>query len=230
MLSRSARPMLRLPAALVHEPRSIPQISPVRPFAEALAQRQQALLAARQTQEAAPRTHQPPIGSRWSWLADTYWYVPPVNLPAVVYDPTSEVILPVSDQTVFHITGFRGGYFWGVTVSQLQNAEPTCSTMVGSVTPEGRVLINFTLSADSTSPTITQGIGQMRPRFGQWTMENQMFSNPSGQPQVGHWAYMVQTRPGLPSWESLPGVGVSVPEFLSHCPDPGPQPIGPPIN
>jgi hypothetical protein len=34
--------------------------------------------------------------------------------------------------------------------------------------------------------------------------------------RTAHWAYMVQTRPGEPSWESLPGVGLSVPEMLEE--------------
>ena len=32
--------------------------------------------------------------------------------------------------------------------------------------------------------------------------------------RTAHWAYMLQTRPGEPSWDSLPGVGLSAPEML----------------
>jgi hypothetical protein len=35
--------------------------------------------------------------------------------------------------------------------------------------------------------------------------------------QVSHWAYMLQTSEGEPSWNSLPGVGVSVPDFIAQC-------------
>ena len=31
---------------------------------------------------------------------------------------------------------------------------------------------------------------------------------------MAHWAYMVPVRPDDPSWHSLPGVGLSVPEML----------------
>lgn len=56
--------------------------------------------------------------------------------------------------------------------------------------------------------------------------ENQMFT-PAGFPfRADHWAYMVQTRPGRPGWNSLPVAGVSVPEFLSNGQGTGPQPIG----
>ncbi|MDX2035255.1 MAG: hypothetical protein SFX72_01290 [Isosphaeraceae bacterium] len=44
-----------------------------------------------------------------------------------------------------------------------------------------------------------------------------MFTPGGSSAQVGHWAYMVQTRPGRPGWNSLPVAGVWVPEFLSNC-------------
>ncbi len=167
-----------------------------------------------------------PTAARWSWLADTYWYVPTNNLPSVLFNAPSQSLVALPDQTVFHITGYRDGYFWGVSVTQLGGSSPVCSSLIGSVTPQGRVLLNFTAMDDGSSPTITQGIGLMQRKFGQWTMENQMFTSPSENAQVGHWAYMVRTRPGLPSWQSLPSVGVSVEQFLSNCQSAGPRPIG----
>ena len=164
--------------------------------------------------------------ARWSWLANTYWYVPAPDTPAVLFLSNTQTLAPVLDQTVFHIAGYRAGYFWGVSVTQLDTTTPSSSSMIGSVTPQGRVLLNFTAMSGSSSPTITQGIGQMRLKAGQWTMENQMFTSPTSSAQLGHWAYMVQTRPGQPSWNSLPVAGVSVPQFLSNAPGPGPQPIG----
>jgi hypothetical protein len=81
-----------------------------------------------------------PTVARWSWLADTYWFVPVRNLPAVLYNSTT----------------------------------------------------------------------------GTLQMEKQMFTAPSETLQIGHWAYMVQTRPGMASWKSLPSVGESVPAFLDQ--------------
>jgi hypothetical protein len=166
-----------------------------------------------------------PTVKRWSWLAGTYWYVPTSNLAAVLYGSTTGTLAPVSDQTVFQITGYRDGYFWGKTVTQLGSGSPSCSSMVGSVTPQGRVLLTFTQTGGGTSPSITEGFGTMRKRRGQWTMENQMFTSPSATLQIGHWAYMVQTHPGLPSWDSLPAAGISVPAFLGQCAGCGPQPL-----
>lgn len=157
-----------------------------------------------------------PTTRRWAWLADTYWCVPTANLPAVLYNGSTGAGAPASDQTVFHITGYSRGYFSGSVVTQLGSSAPSSSNMIGSVTPEGAVLLSITKTGASSSPAVTQGIGKMSKRLGQWTMENQMFTSPNETLQIGHWAYMVQTRPGMPSWRSLPGVGESAPTFLSQ--------------
>jgi hypothetical protein len=156
-----------------------------------------------------------PTAKRWSWLANTYWFVPPPNLPAVLYNSNTGTVTLVSDQTVYHIATYQNGYFWGNSVTQLGSGSPVQSSMLGSVTPEGKILLTFTQTSSSTSPTITEGFGVMQRKFGQWTMENQMFTAPTERLQIGHWAYMVRTRPGLSSWSSLPSAGVSVPTFLS---------------
>ena len=153
---------------------------------------------------------------RWSWLANTYWYVPTSNLPAVLYNSATGSLQAVSDQTVFHITGYGDGYFWGNSVTQLGSGSASDSSMLGSVTPEGKVLLTFTSTSTNSSPSLTDGYGTMVRKFGQWTMENQMFTSPNETLQIGHWAYMLQTRPGMPSWYSLPGADVSVPVFLNQ--------------
>lgn len=44
--------------------------------------------------------------SDWSWLADSYWYVPVENLPALRFDESENALSWVVDQTVWHVTGF----------------------------------------------------------------------------------------------------------------------------
>jgi hypothetical protein len=161
-----------------------------------------------------------PTPARWSWLANTYWYVPKQNLSAVIYDSSSGALVPVLDQTVYHISGYRNGYFWGETVAQFGNGTPSSAALVGTVTPQGRVLLSF-----HSSDTVVTGYGQMTRKWGGWTMENQMFTQSSSGSQIGHWAHMVQTRPGMKSWASLPSVGVSVPTFMSHYSAPTPTPV-----
>jgi hypothetical protein len=143
----------------------------------------------------------------------------------------SPPIVPFADQTVFHITGYQNRYFWGVVGTQLGTSWPTYSSMLGSVTPEGKVLLLFQEMESSSSPTITEGRGQMTVKFGRWTMANQVFISTddtitSVGVGLGYWAYMVQTRSALPSWYSLPSSGVSVPQFLAGSRGPGPRPIG----
>ena len=157
-----------------------------------------------------------PTVKRWSWLANTYWYVPTTNLHAVLYNSTTGSLMGVSDQTVYHITSYRGGYFTGPVVTQLGSSPASSSSMLGSVTPEGQVLLTFTTTSMNSSPSITEGFGKMTRKFGQWTMENQMFTAPNEKLQIGHWAYMLQTRPGMRIWNSLPSADVSIPEFLSQ--------------
>jgi len=156
--------------------------------------------------------------ARWRWLKDTYWYVLTSNLLAYVFVAQTQELQAVSDQTVFHITDYRDGYFWGKTVVKLGTLPAMCLSLVGSVTPEGRVLLTFTPIDTTASAAVTQGVGQMRFKFGNWTMENQMSSGPT-QLQVTHWAYMIQSQPDQPSWQSLPGVGISIDQFLAQCPE-----------
>jgi hypothetical protein len=151
---------------------------------------------------------------RWSWLANTYWYVPTPNLPAVLDSSTTGTQTIVSDQTVFHITTYVSGYFWGDTVTQIGSLPVISSTLLGSVTPKGKVLLTFTPTDSSSSSSSTNGFGTMQRKLGRWTMVNQ-FTSPPSTVQISHWANMLQTRPGLPSWINLPGSGESVPEFLN---------------
>ena len=151
--------------------------------------------------------------------------MPTANLPAVLFNSSTGTLAPVSDQTVYEITGYRNGYFWGKTVTQLGSSSASSSALVGSVTPQGQILLTFTSTSSTSSPSLTEGYGKMRIKGGQWSMENQMFTLPGETLQIGHWAYMLQTHPGLPSWNSLPSAGVSVPTFLSQYEGPAPQAI-----
>lgn len=164
-----------------------------------------------------PQTSLP---SDWSWLADTYWYVPEESLPALRLDPSENTLTWVVDQTVWHITGCQAGYFWGICTALLYDAgeevpkrgpgsKPSSLTMLGSITPEGRVHLTF-LSTQSGSATI--GLGRIVPHAQGRSFEMQMSTGQRD--RTAHWAWMVQTRPGDPSWDSLPGVGLSVPEML----------------
>ena len=157
----------------------------------------------------------------WRWLNGTTWYVPTTGLPAYIYSPDGNQLVPIQDQTVYTITGYRNGYFWGRTASKLGSYDVSCLSLVGSVTPEGKIYLTFTAYPYVDDPEPTIGVGTMTRKQSQWTMENQMSSG-SATAQVGHWAYMVQTRPNTASWSSLPGVNMSVPDFMAPCADAAP--------
>lgn len=160
--------------------------------------------------------------ARWSWLGEgegTYWYVPPINLPAVQWnstDPTN--YFPVSDQTVWHVESYADGYFFGTVVAQFGTGSPTCQYLIGSVTPDGGVYIAFNplTSPPIGSPSLTTGTGKMAFKEGEWTFLMQMASGASTT-QIAHWAYMLECTPDEECWENLPGVDVSIEEFLSNC-------------
>ena len=159
----------------------------------------------------------------WSWLADTYWYVPQPDLPALQLDPGSDVLSWQVDQTIWHISGYKSGYFWGVTAVLAYDAgeEPPAHgprsrighlMLLGTVLPEGQVQITFLPAREGGSPTL--GFGQMVKTGEAWTFAMQM-STERGKNRLLHWANMVETRPGEASWDQLPGLDVSVPQMLA---------------
>jgi hypothetical protein len=164
---------------------------------------------------------------RWQWLENTYWYVPADYLLALVSSPTRRSPIPASDQTVYHIVGYSGGYFWGPTAVTYtppggsSASGPSCLQLVGSVTPEGRLHLTFTLlpaggkATSDSAPTV--GIGTMTPKQGAWSMENQMSTVAAGRVLLTHWAYMYQCKAAEHCFADLPDVALSIPEFLAPC-------------
>jgi hypothetical protein len=167
--------------------------------------------------------------SDWSWLQDTYWCVRREDLPALQLDPENNTLSWVIDQTVWHITGYGNGYFWGVSATlirqseeeisqQAQASRPICFRMLGTITPEGRVHLTFIPSLTSSSQSATIGIGCAAEHRSGLSLEMQMSSG--SDTRTAHWAYMARVKPGDSSWESLPGVGISVPQMLQGCEPP----------
>lgn len=161
--------------------------------------------------------------AQWRWLADTYWYVLPIDLPALNFDPDDEKLTWLIDQTVWHISGYANGYFWGVAAVMMYDAdEPPPQrgpasrvahlSLLGTVLPNGNVQITFIPHLRGTSGATT-GFGKMVELAGAWVVEMQMSTDRLGT-RVLHWANMVQTREGDPSWQQLPGLTASVPEML----------------
>ncbi|HTQ81603.1 MAG TPA: hypothetical protein VMM92_16525 [Thermoanaerobaculia bacterium] len=159
----------------------------------------------------------------WSWLAGTYWFVPQPYLPALALDPGSGLLSWQVDQTVWHISGYETGYFWGVTAALTYDAEeglpahgPAARvghlTMLGTVLPEGQVQMTFLSDRKGSSPTI--GLGRIAKIGEAWSFGMQM-STERGNDRLLHWAQMIETHEGDASWSQLPGLDLSVPQMLS---------------
>ena len=188
--------------------------------------------------QAAPGSEllDPPAGAdeqatvaRWRWLKGTTWYVPTRN-PLGFFLADAKTVVPVVDQTVYQIYDYREGFFWGKLVKKLTGNPPSCLSVIGSVTPEGWIQMSLVTQDPQEEAVVSRGTGIMRRKRGEWTMEWQGASGPSAASQYSHWAYMVQTRPGLPSWNRLPFVDMSVEQFLAQCPEDGPRLVEPPAG
>lgn len=157
----------------------------------------------------------------WDFLADTYWYVTYPDLPALQFSPDDNVLTWKGDQTVWHISGYKNGYFWGVSSALLfdqgennskHSGSPRQWSLLGTVTAEGQVQITFICSGRREDEIIT-GFGHMSKIGEQWVFQMQMSTSSSGN-QTLHWANMMQTKEGEASWDQLPGVNYSVPAML----------------
>jgi len=126
--------------------------------------------------------------------------------------------IPITDQTVFCVEKYQGGYFWGLTSTMLtiadQTSGPNCYQLVGSVTPQGSVNLSFIPIASSGVPT--NGRGTIRFVENQWTMENQM-STSASEGTVTHWAYIIQCISGQQCMQNLPGTSLTLSEMLAPC-------------
>lgn len=158
----------------------------------------------------------------WDFLANSYWYVPPPDLPALQFSSDNNLLTWVGDQTVWHLSGYQSGYFWGAcavaSFSEGQaNANPPPaiqqSRIVGSVTADGRVLMNF-ISGSGRQESIVTGYGTMVQVAGQWAFQMQMATGAGGT-RLLHWANMLQTKEGDRTFAKLPGVNYSVEEMLA---------------
>ncbi|MDB5338781.1 MAG: hypothetical protein JWN70_4400 [Planctomycetaceae bacterium] len=151
---------------------------------------------------------------RWDKVVLGDWYVPAANLLAYYVSPNPLELIPIADQTIFHITSAENGVFSGentVTFSKptllgLQTGESTTYSMAGIVTREGKVRIEFS-SLETGDPLVT-GVGEMQFVDHAWRITMQMATGVT--PYVTHWAYMSKLPNGgtpppavLPDNESL---------------------------
>ena len=164
-----------------------------------------------------------PAFAQYGFLRGSKWYVPADTLPAVNMPLNANIVQPLSDQTVWEITGYSKGYFWGRSVAVFkrpngnQLGPVACSRMLGSVTPSGRVHITFVPQGDTDTSGAVTGIGTFARVAQQgWTFEMQMATGAMS--VLAHWSYMYQCNSGDACETRLPGTNQSLADFLAQCP------------
>lgn len=157
--------------------------------------------------------------AEWNFLEGTYWYVPNSYLPALQMNAEETTPTAMIDQTLWQITGYNYGYFWGNCAALMyekgttSDGIPQATRFVGTITPQNRVQISFMPINQIGAAFSTIGIGSLEQKSeNNYYFEMQMSSGITN--LIAHWAKMLQTKEGDPSWNKLPGTEYSVPEML----------------
>ena len=145
-------------------------------------------------------------------LENTTWIVPPSTLLA--YEYINGTSTAVEDQTVWTITKYEEGYFFGTAYTDVNDAPSSQKNLVGSITPSGDVYITF-YPVGSTGDYVN-GIGKFVKKDKKHYFVMQMNSAQNNFTGLTHWSYMISVKPGDPFYRHLPGVGISVPDFISQ--------------
>ena len=149
-------------------------------------------------------------------INNTIWIVPPSTLQAYEYSPSSYTA--VTDQTVWIIDDYAGGYFFGNAYTAVIDSGSTTYTqkkILGTVTSGGAVYITFIPSGPISTTDLVNGIGTFVHLQGsyQFVMQMNAGSTTNG---LSHWSYMISINQNSPYYYNLPGVGQSLPDFLSN--------------
>lgn len=132
------------------------------------------------------------------FFTNSVWIVPKSTLLA--YLMVDGIAKPVKDQTVWVVNGYKDGYIFGQSFTALDKAPFSTDIFYGSITPEGKVLLTFQGNSTNT------GIG---------TFNHQRFTMQINAGSLTHWSYMKNVVPSDCDYQKLPGVGISIPEFIS---------------
>ncbi len=148
-------------------------------------------------------------------IENSVWIVPTSTLLA--YEHLNNSQIPVSDQTVWIINEFNQGYFFGDSYTSLNGTPSSHREIVGSITPDGNVYIAFyPTSGDVENTDIVNGIGTFKKERGKYFFLMQMNSAENSLTGLSHWSYMIRVQPEDFFYQHLPGVNISVPEFISQ--------------
>jgi len=117
----------------------------------------------------------------------------------------------VEDQTVWIIDEYKDGYVFGTSYTTVNGVPLAMAKIIGSITPDRKVEFAF------HSSSITNGSGKFKKIDGEWQFIMQMNSiNTVLQQTIGlsHWSYMKRVTKCDREYYHLPGVNISVPDFI----------------
>jgi hypothetical protein len=143
------------------------------------------------------------------------WIVPQKTLLAYKYINSDKISKKVSDQTVWIIDYYNKGYFSGKSYLSIDGKAISVSSMTGTVTPSGSILINF-----FTSDGNCQGNGTYYKYDNnyQFTMQMSQTIFTSKTPvevfNLTHWSYMIKVNPDDYLYNHLPGLNISVKKYI----------------
>ena len=156
------------------------------------------------------------------------WIVPECNLSSFIYVGTEERAINVQTQNVWVIEDVTDRYFRGKSYYSLNGIPISVLNLVGSITPSGKVIVDFFTPMGSG-----QSIGTYERRreydchniFEIQSTETILirecqcchFGIPVGFPiNFSHWTKMIKVHPCDCLYKILPGVGISVSEYIAQ--------------
>lgn len=129
-------------------------------------------------------------------MSKSIYIVPKRNLLA--YVSVNGVTKPVEDQTVWIVDKIENGYIFGTSYTTLDGVPSSKTSFIGSIASNNNVMINF-----------NGIIGQ-----GSYDKFTNVFTMQMNNDVLYHWASMIYINKKSKYFKKLPGVKISVPEFI----------------
>ena len=129
-------------------------------------------------------------------MSKLIYIVPKKNLLA--YLSINGTTKPIEDQTVWIVDKIENGYIFGTSYTTLDGIPTTKADFIGSITSNNNVMINF------------------NGTYGQGTYDkcNNQFVMQTVNSTLYHWACMTYIDKESKYFKKLPGVKISIPEFI----------------
>ena len=138
-----------------------------------------------------------------NYLINNYWIVPKQTLKCQINNSDPNIKFG-DDQTVWHITGVENGYVKGISYTTIDNVPTSKYDFNGSIDNNGNVLFTFNNSITAV------GKFKYSRKNQEYIFEMQMNTN-----VINHWSYMIPTNKTKSTYYKLPGIFISVPEFIN---------------